>query len=440
MKICAYVQDKYAKANYKNECMETRQFVGLRVIMDCLQRAGYKVDYAGSATVHEYDVVLVSLTSDCDWWEFIAERVKWRKGDYKVLIGGAGVMHISPFLNYADYFMFGRGENLIVPLVQAIERGDDFEHESVANVKTFDENKIYKMAQAIEAYPHKLNMDGKFDWCENMIGCNHKCLFCGYTWHRKCNYTEAFMWDSGKTNMTDKECAMLDWESGKYTVDWSKLRTTAIDGFSERLRFMVNKKITRKSFELFMRDMITSEAKPHQVKIFNICGLPTETEEDWKELIEVFKTTDNLNTSNGKQWSVVLHTTPFRPMPATPLACVEMSKRNYRGEFGRILGKGLKGNLIYQGRSMWAVESMGTEGLSTVMLSAIAHRGSRNDCENIEKLCLNKKFWSASSAVKTATLEKYFDMDYLFGRFEPETLPNRYLRSYASVEKMWSKI
>lgn len=68
MKICAYVQEAYAKANYKNECMDARQFVGLRVIIDCLNRAGYEVDYAGIATVHQYDVVLVSLTSDCDWW------------------------------------------------------------------------------------------------------------------------------------------------------------------------------------------------------------------------------------------------------------------------------------------------------------------------------------------------------------------------------------
>ena len=437
MKICAYVQTKYAKANYKNECMQARQFVGLRVIIDSLERAGYQVEYAGTATVHTYDVVLVSLTSDCDWWEFIAERITWRKGNYKVLIGGAGVMHISPFLNYADYFMFGRGENLIVPLVSALEKGDDFEHESIANSRTFDESKIYRIAQAHAPYQHPIMIDGEYEWREGMIGCNHKCLFCGYTWHRKCNFTSAFMWDSGKTNMTDKECAMLDWESGKYSVDWSKLRTTAIDGFSERLRFSVNKRITKKSVEMFLHDMVTSDAKPHQVKIFNIVGLPTETFDDWRELPEIFRSTESLATSNGKQWSIVLHSTPFRPMPATPLACAPMSKMNYRGKIAEVLGKGLKGNIFYQGNNLWAVESMGTESLATVMLSAIAHRGGRNDCENVEKLCRSNKFWSASTAVKEATLTRYFDMDTLFGAFAPEKLPNRYLRTYAAVEKMW---
>lgn len=82
MKICAYVQGGYAKPAYKNENFNTRQWVGLSVIVDSLQRAGYDIEYAGIATVHTYDWVLVSITSDCDWWSFIAERVQWRKGDY----------------------------------------------------------------------------------------------------------------------------------------------------------------------------------------------------------------------------------------------------------------------------------------------------------------------------------------------------------------------
>ena len=147
MKICAYVQEAYAKANYKVECMESRSFVGLRVVVDCLERAGYEVDYAGIATVHEYDIVLVSLTSDCDWWSFIDERTRWQSGHYKVLIGGAGLLHITPFLPFGDYFMFGRGEDLVVPLVRGIERDGGWEHESVACSETFSPERIYRLAQ-----------------------------------------------------------------------------------------------------------------------------------------------------------------------------------------------------------------------------------------------------------------------------------------------------
>lgn len=155
------------------------------------------------------------------------------------------------------------------------------------------------------------------------------------------------------------------------------------------------------------------------------------------EFVDTLAEADGDAPQREKQWSIVLHSTPFRPMPATPLACAPLSYRNYRGQIGKALGPQLKGNLIYQGRSLWAVESMGTESLSTVFLSAIAHRGAESDTENIIRLCRTRKFWSAPSPVRLATLEKYFDASRLFGAFTADTLPSRYLRTYAKVEKMW---
>jgi hypothetical protein len=438
MKICAYVQEQYAKQNYKNECFNTRQFVGLRVIVDALERVGYAVEWAGKATVHRYDIVLVSLTSDCDWWTYIAERVKWQSGNYKVIIGGAGLLHITPFLPFADYFVWGRGENVVPELVKAIDKGAAFNSESVALASEFSPDKIYRIAQS-NPYPHKLPLSDNRQYQEGAIGCNHKCLFCGYTWQRKFVSDKEFyqMQDSLFGGIEHKELAMLDYAAGKVDIDFSRLRTTAIDGFSERLRFMVNKKIPDSLLRDFLKAMITSEAKPHQLKFYNLCGLPTETEDDWRELIEAFKSTEDLSTKTGKQWSIVLHTTPFRAMPATPMACAPMSYRNYRGEFARILGKGLKGNIIYQGKTLWSVESMGTDSLSTVTLSAIAHRGDERDTDNIIRISASKKFWSARADIRQATLEKYFDVGKLFREYTAETLPSRYLRTYCKIEKMW---
>lgn len=168
-------------------------------------------------------------------------------------------------------------------------------------------------------------------------------------------------------------------------------------------------------------------------------GYPTETDEDWFEFLDTLREADERAPQRDKQWSIVLHSTPFRPMPATPMACEPMSYRNYRGELGRVLGAGLKGNLIYQGRSLWSVESMGTESLPTVILSAICHRGTEADTESVIRIARSRKFWSAPMAVKIATLEKYFDVGTLFGRFTSQTLPSRYLRTYAKVEKLWDK-
>lgn len=441
MRICAYVQQQYAKANYANECMDTRRFVGLRVIIDALERAGYPVEWAGLATVHTYDVVLVSLTSDCDWWPFIAERSRWQPGRYRVIIGGAGVLHVAPFLPFGDYFSLGRGERSVVELVRGLDGKSADVDDSIVVSAQFSPEQAYHIRQAEAPYPHPVPMAGGKVYREGPIGCNHKCLFCGYTWQRRflSPLDHYAMSDSLFGGIEDKERAMLDLGRDLAAVDFRHLRTTAIDGMSERLRLMVRKPITRDLMLRFLGAMLASPAKPHQLKLYNIIGYPGETMEDWLEFLETLRTADAQAPAGDRQWSIVLHSTPFRAMPATPLACAPMSKRSYRGEVGRQLGRGLRGGLIYQGRRLWSVESMGTDSLATVMLSALAHRGEAQDAENIRRLCRSKAFWRAGAAVREATLERYFNMDRLFGAFAPEELPSRYLHTYCQVERTWSR-
>lgn len=438
MKICAYVQEAYAKSCYKNECLDTRQFVGLRIIIDCLERSGYEVEFAGIATVHTYDVALVSITSDCDWWSFIGERIRWKKSDTKVLVGGAGVLHVSPFIRWVYAVMFGRGENLIVPLIDGIRSGNRYEHASIAYSDSFSPDNIYYIAQVEQPYQYEISLTPDKKFIESTIGCNHRCLFCGYTWQRKfiSPYGQYKMDDSLFGNIADKERAMLDLYSGGKPVDFAHLRTTSIDGFSERIRMAVNKPITRSMISGFLEMMVESDAKPHRIKFYNICGYPTESEQDMLEFVEILKDVDGKSPKREKKWCTDIHCTPFRAMPATPLACAPMEKKDYREYIKRVFLKN-GGYSFFDGNAIWGLIGAYTEGLPSVMLSALAHRGSLQDSENIARLCATKKFWSASSAVKEKTLSKYFDMDYLFGPFTSETLPSRYLRTYAHVEKMW---
>jgi hypothetical protein len=127
-------------------------------------------------------------------------------------------------------------------------------------------------------------------------------------------------------------------------------------------------------------------------------------------------------------------------MPATPAACWPISQINYRGKIAKILGKGqYKGNIFSQGNKFWAVEGMGTDSLSTVMLSAIALRGIEADADNIAKLALSHKFWAANSKIKQDTLDKYFDVNTLFGEFDRDTLPTRNILTYLPVSNAWGK-
>ena len=80
---------------------------------------------------------------------------------------------------------------------------------------------------------------------------------------------------------------------------------------------------------------------------------------------------------------------------------------------------------------------MATESLSTVIQSAIIWRGTEKDTENIVKLACSSKFQSANARVKQATLEKYFDVNALFGKFTPDNLPTKNIRTYCKVERMW---
>lgn len=433
MKICVYVVEKNAKLNYAQESYNVRLNAGMAVVVDILRRSGYHVDYAGIATVHNYDYVLVSITSDCDWWPFIAERIRWQPGDYKVVVGGAGVLNVRPFLPYVDYFVLGRAEGVIDKLLLGEMS------ESVVESKTFNPDRHYKIEQTAEPYPHAVELANGREYKETAIGCNHRCLYCGYTWHRKNNINK-FRWDwiGERGNPEDKERALMDWDKDR-DIDYTRLRTTAIDGMSERLRFMVNKKITRTMLREFIYALHT-EGKPHQVKFYNILGYPGETEDDWWELVEDIRLVDEMLPPSEKQTSILLHSTPFRPVPATPLACAPMSYRNYRGEVARVLGQAYRGNIFYQGRALWAVESMGTESLPTVILSAIGIRGTEEDTDNVARVAASSQFWKSNSIRRQRTLEKYFDVAILFSEFTPESLPTRYLRTYASVEEMWPMV
>jgi len=317
IKIGIYVLTSNAKKNYKKECFNTRLNAGLAVIADMLRSMGYMPEYVSSANVHNYDVVLISITSDCDWWEFVKERLSWQKGNYKVIVGGQGTLNVRPFLSIVDYFVLGRAENCLELLINTIDKNEPFEHQSVIDSRTFNPNKNYYINQADKIYPYDLELENGSNYHEDIIGCNHKCLFCGYTWHRKfVNQGESFNYSGLWSGDKSRERAIIDLHKG-VEIDYTKLRTTAIDGMSERLRFTVNKKITREMLQHFIFCLHTY-GKPHQVKFYNIVGYPNESEDDYLEFIDDLKIADaKITCKKDKQTSILLHSKPFRAMPAT---------------------------------------------------------------------------------------------------------------------------
>ena len=105
MKICVYVSESHAKQNYKRESynVRKRRFARLKIYWSAMDMRWICGQPQCTITT-----LFLSALLDCDWWPFIAERIRWRKGNYKVIVGGAGALNVRPFLEHADYFVLGR--------------------------------------------------------------------------------------------------------------------------------------------------------------------------------------------------------------------------------------------------------------------------------------------------------------------------------------------
>ncbi len=440
MKVAAYVMQTYAKAGrvgtrvgaknrVKRDSHDRRAWPGFEMVLDAVRRSGRAPEYAGMATVHQFDVALVSITSDCDWWPYVAERCAWKSKPSLVIAGGAGVLNVRPYLRHVDCFVMGRGEVLVPAILDAHENGERFTSPSVIWSDSFDVGSTYKIMQADGPYPHDFLLTNGKVFSEKSIGCPNRCLFCGYTWHRKYIGDGTFKAsDHNATGGSSTERTIIDllklpperWQ------DDGPLGMVGLDGMSERLRRRANKPITRDMLREFLRGMATL-TNEHQVKFYCIIGYPTETEDDWFEFLDDIRSVD-AGLARGKQWSILLHCTPFRAMPATPASCWPMALRDLRGMVSRRLkNKTMPGNVFYQGNRFWAVESLGTDSLPTVIHSALVLRGTEAHANNMDMLARSKKYWAASRADKMATLEGLFDLGSLFGPYTAETLPTRYL-------------
>jgi len=109
----------------------------------------------------------------------------WAKGDYTIIAGGAGNMNVRPVLPFADVFVIGRAEDLIIPLIDSTLKGDRYIHTSIIYSDEFDMGNKYTIQQASECYPYEVTLANSKPWQEVAVGCQRKCLFCAYTWQRK---------------------------------------------------------------------------------------------------------------------------------------------------------------------------------------------------------------------------------------------------------------
>jgi len=284
--------------------------IGALVIKDELERKGYHVDFCDYSSAFNYTHVLVSMTSTDDIFHIYAgcKKNNWQNRTFKALVGGFGCQNPIALSDYIDYAFFGRTDGIIEDVL--INHLKFKEH-----LFKISKPHMVSIRQVSECYPNSIKHNGA-KWREKSIGCPVKCKFCSFSHTRdwvKGEY-ETFEWLlKGRT----QEVLIKDIpEKVIKKQGWVK---SAIDGYSERLRFKYGKKFaTWENIENALDHLCTFKGTT-KLQLYNIHNFPTETKEDIIEFFDFFNNyVEDAYKGDGKL-IVEIHNTPFRPTLCTPM-------------------------------------------------------------------------------------------------------------------------
>lgn len=413
---------KLSKGRRANQSFDGQSNIGAYVIKDVLERARYSIDFVCPEFIDRYKIVLVSLTSSYDIINFLSAikpLKSWKNRKCKIIIGGPGVQNIYSIREYIDFAVFGRGEKIIVSLIESILKNKEFLHESVMNLK--DGITPVKFCQAEELYPYEIPLY-PIPYREVSIGCRNKCLFCHYTFVRNTieiedRYLTGFKYSKSSEEFLFKELLQKIEYKGKWR--------TAIDGFSERLRFVFNKRISDEQIINTIEELsLRWQGEKLWLYIYMIGNYPTETEKDIKEFRENLRQVE----IKGKPVFVNLHVSLFRPSPLTPSAYLPVNiETDWRKKDHRIITK----------KNFVVSLDYTRESLYGFFQTVIIERATEDSDDLINTILFSRNFNKLSVDDKMVILKKRFDLSQYTREYSTdERLPSWYLESYIPNEKI----
>lgn len=412
------------KQRQDNNSFDGNFNIGANVIIDVLKRNNINVDFCTAETAHNYRIVLVSFTSDYDVYAFytaVALLPNWQpKRKFIVVGGGEGMQNPTTIRNYLDYGVFGRAENIIVDLIDTVLGGSIFIHPSVMNLP---EIHGVKVNQVKKLYPYEINLGGgrgKRDWKESFMGCPNKCLFCHYTWSRK--------WIGGNTyyqgDLTMSRSVEVLW---KDIINMEKKEgrvRSAIDGFSERLRFAYGKKITNDEI-IEGINKVGSFGGITVLMTYNISNMPHETEQDRQELYATIKQANPKN-----RVIIVFQSTPFRPSLLTPLQWAPVKLFPATSD--------LSAKVIYDSDNLRAMHSFSNESPYSQLQTIIVSRATKETDKLFHTISFHPKLKSGTARNKIKLLQNTFDLSQYLREYNfEEKHPAWFLESYTNKEVLW---
>lgn len=404
----------------KNNSFEGNGNLGALVIEDTLERAGIDVGRCSPETAHEYRLVLVSFNSTYDMLSFyqqVAMLPGWQpdKRVFKVLAGGFGMQNPTVVRQFIDYAAFGRAHTWIVEVVDTILGGGVPQHESLMHLPdihpvTISQSPLYNGRFAGKT-PY-----GE-DYQELFTGCPLKCKFCHYTWARKYDDKRETRGSYVQESLTGGGTPELTWDQlFTYGKKAGRVRV-AIDGFSERLRYIYGKRITNQ--DLIGGINAIGQYKGNTVLlVYNICNMPGETDIDRNELYETLKAAD----PSGRV-VFVLHSTPFRPSLATPM---QWERVTLFPDWSKV-----RSQVIDDRPNFRAVHSFTLETPWSHLMTVVVERATPETDAMFHNIAFSPTFRKLNSTQSLKVLQANYDLSPYLREYDPdERHPAWFLSSY----------
>jgi len=329
MRVAFLHFDTWKKGRHANaDTFWGSKHFGPAMLRDVLRKGGQEVSVCTPDTAHQYDVVLVSMTSFFDLYSLlkaVGRHPHWQPGKrtFTAIAGGFGMQNPVPLFGFIDHYWFGRAEDWIKVLVK--ERGE-ISHPSLMHDGELRPVTVHQATQVYED-PVAIDFNGKKEYRETMLGCRHKCMYCHYTFARKHVSEGPFIYNE-LGSMSDE----LEWCDGELYDPMKPHVITAMDGWSQRLRYANGRRLPTEGFQEFFR---TISRRTHcsgvLVKLYNIVGQETETLDDYYEFVEGMVALDG---DLKAPVTVEVQNTPLNPSSITPAAYARIDfTTNYRDRY-----------------------------------------------------------------------------------------------------------
>ena len=376
--------------------------------------------------IDKYHCVLVSIPSSGQMIDILklALKHRWDRRKCRIIVGGYGVQNINLLRGFVDYAFFGRAHDCIEQIIDSVAEGS-IHHDIADNMIAIDSPHIVRFRQS------PLMANSVFN--EEFTGCPLKCKFCHYTYARKFNgkttgYTQALL-----TNGNADEVLYSD--IAGFTEKRGRIRT-AIDGFSERIRYLYGKRISNDTiidginhlgkivYDNRQDDFFGGHElnKRTVMTVYNIANFPYETQDDEQEFI------DNIRRADPRTRVIfILHSTPFRASPATPM---QWERVQIFPDWSAQREKTIcdRDNLLVK-------YSYTLEGPWSQLLAAITERA--RDDDSVAMAAINYKS-NKTSGIKAAEFMDKHDVSHHIGEHDISKPPPGawYLKSYLRDEQI----